>query len=98
MIEFISQNWQLITAMAAGFGYLYKQVKSMRNGLRALLRADLIRLHNKYYDELHYCPIYVKQALADEYKEYHAIGGNGVGTNMYEDLMGLPTKPPEEDG
>lgn len=97
MFEFISKNWQLITAMIAGFGYLYKQVAAMRSGLRALLRADLIRLHNKYHDELRYCPLYVKQALEDEYKEYHALNGNGVGTNMYEDLMKLPTKPPEEE-
>lgn len=97
MIDFISKNWQILTAMAAGLAYLYRQVSAMRSGLRALLRADLIRLHNKYYDELHYCPIYVKRALEDEYKEYHTLKGNGVGTNMYEDLMDLPTKPPEQE-
>lgn len=69
----------------------------MRRGLRALLRADIIRLYNKYHDELGWCPVYVKQALEEEYQEYHNIGGNGVGTQMYEAIMALPTEPPEEN-
>ena len=58
-----------------------------RKGIRALLRADLIRLYNKYHDDLGYYPIYVKQSLEKEYKEYHALKGNDVGTNMYKALM-----------
>ena len=38
-----------------------------------------------------------KQALEEEYQEYHNIGGNGVGTQMYESIMALPTEPPEEN-
>lgn len=94
MIEFIKDNWQIITAMLTGFGYVFTQIIAMRRGLRALLRADLIRLYNKYHDDLRYCPLYVKQALEDEYKQYHTLKGNGVGTNMYEGLMALPTEPP----
>lgn len=96
MIEFLSNNWQLLTAMCAAVSYLYFQVVAMRKGIRALIRADLIRLYNKYHDDLEYCPLYVKQALEDEYKQYHALKGNGVGTNMYEALMALPTEPPEK--
>ena len=93
MIEFVRENWQIITAMVTGFGYLFAQVAAMRRGVRALLRADLIRLYNKYHDDLGYCPIYVKQSLEDEYKQYHTLKGNGVGTNMYQALMALPTEP-----
>ena len=67
-------------------------VRINRKGIRALLRADLIRLYNKYHDDLGYCLIYVKQSLEEEYKEYHALRGNGVGTNMYKALMALPTE------
>lgn len=96
MIEFISENWKILTTVFAGMGYLYGQVIAMRKGIRALLRADLIRLYNKYHDELGYCPLYVKQALEDEYQQYHRLKGNGVGTNMYNALMALPTEPPHE--
>lgn len=76
--------------------YIYYQVIAMRKGIRALLRADLIRLYNKYHDDYGYCPLYVKQSLEDEYKQYHTLKGNGVGTQIYHALMELPTEPPHE--
>ena len=95
LIDFITKHWHLLIALMTAFAYLCSQVFAMRKGIRALLRADLIRLYNKYHDELGYCPIYVKQSLEDEYQQYHALKGNGVGTNMYEALMALPTEPPK---
>lgn len=92
MIEYLSDNWQLICTLAGAVLFLYRQVIATRKGVRALLRADLIRLHNKYHDDLGYCPIYVKQALEDEYQQYHALRGNGVGTKLYNELMNLPTQ------
>ena len=74
---------------------LNRQIIATRKGIRALLRADLIRLYNKYHDDLGYCPVYVKQSLEDEYQQYHALKGNGVGTNLYHALMALPTEPQE---
>lgn len=97
VIKFITENWQLITFVSTCMIYFGRQVIATRKGIRALLRADLIRLYNKYHDDLGYCPIYVKQSLEDEYVEYHALKGNGVGTRMYEALMALPTEPKEGD-
>lgn len=97
MIEFLKDNWQMLTALVTGLGYMYRQIMATRKGIRALLRADLIRLYNKYHDELGYCPIYVKQSLEDEYQQYHALKGNGVGTNLYNALMALPTEPPHKE-
>lgn len=96
-LKFISDNWQIITAFLTAIAYLYRQVVATRKGVRALLRADLIRLYNKYHDDLGYCPVYVKQSLEDEYQQYHALRGNGVGTNLYNALMALPTEPQEGD-
>ena len=96
MIEFISDNWKLLSVIFGAMAYLYKQIMATRRGIRALLRADLIRLYNKYHDDLKYCPLYVKQALEDEYESYHILKGNGVGTQMYEALMALPTEPPHK--
>lgn len=97
MLEIVRENWQLLTAFGSAMIYLYSQLAATRRGLRALLRADLIRLYNKYHDDLGYCPLYVKQSLEDEYKQYHALRGNGVGTNLYNALMALPTEPRKEN-
>ena len=93
MLEFIADNWQILTTFLTVIAYLYRQIVATRKGIRALLRADLIRLYNKYHDDLGYCPVYVKQSLEDEYQQYHALRGNGVGTNLYNALMALPTEP-----
>ena len=97
MIDFILDNWKLLSVVFGGMAYLYKQIMATRHGIRALLRADLIRLYNKYHDDLGYCPIYVRQSLEDEYQQYHALKGNGVGTNLYNALMALPTEPPHKN-
>lgn len=96
MFEFISDNWQILTLLFSAVGYMYRQIIATRKAIRALLRADLIRLYNKYHDDLGYCPIYVRQSLEDEYRQYHALKGNGVGTNLYNALMALPTEPPQK--
>ncbi len=100
-IRFLQDNWKILSvffsALAAVATYLYTQISATRAGIRALLRADIIRLYNKYHDDLGYCPIYVKEALTDEYKQYHALKGNGVGTNLYNALMKLPTEPPDKE-
>ena len=88
MIKFLSENWALLSFVVSAIAYIYYQVIAMRKGIRALLRADLIRLYNKYHDDRGYCPLYVKQ--------YHTLKGNGVGTQMYNALMALPTEPQHE--
>ena len=98
IIEFVSGNWQIVTLLTSVIAYLYKQIIAQRKGIRALIRADIIRLYNKYHDDLGYCPIFVKEALEDEYKQYHALRGNGVGTNLYNAIMALPTEPPNKEG
>lgn len=95
MLEFLRENWQVLTAVGSVLLYLYAQLVATRRAIRALLRADLIRLYNKYHDDIGYCPVYVKQSLEDEYQQYHALRGNGVGTNLYNALMALPTEPKE---
>ena len=38
----------------------------------------------------------IRALLEDEYKQYHTLKGNGVGTQMYNALMALPTEPQHE--
>lgn len=74
---------------AVTFGW--KFFSAIRTGLQCLLRAEIIRSHEKYM-ERRYCPIYARESLRRAYKAYHVLGGNDVATSLYNDLMKLPTE------
>lgn len=68
-----------------------KRESALEDGVQCLLRAEIIRNHDKYLEKKH-CPIYAKEALRRAYKAYHALGGNDVATQLYEEVMELPTE------
>ncbi len=61
-------------------------------GLLALLRQALYDAYNKW-SEKGYCPIYAMETSEKIYEQYHALGGNDVGTELFERLKELPTQP-----
>lgn len=65
-------------------------------GTQCLLRAEIIRSHEKYIDK-GFCPVYAKESLTREYQAYHNLGGNDVATALYEQLMTLPNERRGED-
>lgn len=71
-----------------------KRESALEEGLKCLLRAEIIRNHDKYLDK-GYCPIYAKEALKRAYAAYHALRGNDVATQLYNEVMALPTEPHE---
>lgn len=83
----------VITAVVTGLITYVKvvktSVKSLKDGLLSLLRAELIRSHDKYTRK-GFCPLYAKEALEKAYKAYSALGGNGAMKQVYEDTMELP--------
>ncbi len=66
------------------------RTQQIENGLQSLLRAEIIRSHEKYMDR-EYCPVYAREALTRIYESYHALGGNGTMTELYKQVMTLPT-------
>jgi hypothetical protein len=60
-------------------------------GIRSLLRAELIHEHRKWAKR-GYCPLESKEYVERMYEAYHGLGGNGVGTGLYTELMELPTE------
>lgn len=69
--------------------------KAIQDGLQSLLRTEIIRQNEKYVERC-YCPIYAKDALRRVYEAYHALGGNGVMTDLYNDVMQLPETLPKQ--
>lgn len=85
-------EWLVPAALGACVGFISSmllRMKAIKLGLQCLLRAEIIRSHDKYTDRK-YCPIYAKEALTRAYKAYHTLGGNDVATELYKDTMGLP--------
>lgn len=82
----------VVTASIVYFKTLRKKNKALQNGLQSLLRSDIIRKHEKYTEQ-NFCPIYAKDALRREYEAYHDLGGNGVITDLYNDILALPEAP-----
>lgn len=81
-----------ITAVGMVFSHIKKQSKAQKaisQGLQALLRSDIIRIHDKYCEQ-EYCPLDIKEALHREYIAYHNLGGNDIATHLYEETMELP--------
>lgn len=81
----------ILGAIVGAIGLWFGILRSLRDGLQCLLRAEIIRQHEKWTDR-GYCPIWAKQALTREYKAYHALKGNDVATGLYVDTMELPDK------
>ncbi len=68
-----------------------KRYNALENGLKSLLRSEIIRAYEKYTERGH-CPIYAREPLTKAYEAYHALGGNSTATSLYEKTMQLPTE------
>ncbi len=71
--------------------FLINQIKGVRLGVQALLRAQMISDYNKYHD-LGYAPIYARQNFENCWAQYHALGANGVMDDLHEKFLELPTE------
>ena len=90
-------NWLCLLGvpalLAAAGRYFYQQIKGVRMGVKALLRAQMISDYNKW-TERGYAPIYAKQNFENLWEQYHAIKGpNGVVDGLRATFMALPTEP-----
>ena len=58
----------------------------------AVARAMIIRECNHYIAK-GYAPLYALDSISDMYKAYHALGGNGAVTGIYNEFLTLPHSP-----
>ena len=104
MIDFIIKYWLefgfgLLTA-CVGFGFklMSTKMKARKKEDDAIKEGVLALLHDRLYQG---CKYYIHQGkIADDemknmeylYNGYHALGGNGTGTELYERIKKLPLK------
>lgn len=72
-------------------GKVFKRHQALDEGVKCLLRGELIRAYNHYMDKGE-LPIYARENMDDTYKAYHALGGDGAITDMMTELRKLPTR------
>lgn len=66
---------------------LKDRISVIEDGVRALLFDKISRLHQETVQQGLPVPVSVKQRADAAYQAYAALGGNGVGKHMYEELM-----------
>lgn len=88
----------LLTGAVAGVLRLaFTQIKGIRLGVKALLRAQMISEYN-IWEAAGYAPIYARQNFQNLWEQYHAIkGANGVIDDIHDRFLALPTEPPKEE-
>ena len=100
MGEFLMQTYLialpiLLTSLSGYVVYLLKAQKKDRSanskGTMLLLRVQLIEYHDKYV-QLGEIPSYAYCNFVEMYEAYHALGGNGMVTKMYEEIQELHLK------
>lgn len=102
MPEWIAHYWVQWVFGLIGSGILalafyvrdrFKRIDAMEIGLRASLYDRLYYLHGKYM-LVGWISVPDLENITGIYKGYHGLGGNGVGTKLYDDLHKLPNFPP----
>ena len=96
MNEILLQTYLIALPIILGYiVWLLKQQKKNRDansrGTMLLLRVQLIEYHDKYM-KLGEIPSYAYQNLCEMYDAYHALGGNGMVTKMYNEIQEIHLK------
>lgn len=73
-----------------------KNMDALMKGVQAVLRAQMIRDYN-YYKDKGYAPIYAKDNFENCFKQYEALGANGVMSQIYLEFMTFDTRPTETE-
>ena len=93
MNEILLQTYTIALPILLGYiVWLLKQQKKDKDanskGTMLLLRVQLIEYHDKYM-KLGEIPSYAYDNFIEMYNAYHALGGNGMVTKMYNEIQAL---------
>lgn len=87
-----------IIALPIFLGYIVWVLKQQKNdkyanskGTMLLLRVQLIEYHDKYM-KIGEMPSYAYDNFVEMYNAYHALGGNGMVTKMYNEIQEIHLK------
>lgn len=98
MLNTILNYWLeiIITSITSFIIYMFKSYIGIKNGLKALLRSEIVRIYETY-TKLGYCPSYIKENANEIYLNYHKLKGNGMATSMINEIYKLPQEVVEDE-
>ena len=70
---------------------LNDQSKALSEGVRSILRHEIIELHRTYTDQ-QYMTLEQSEYLDDTYQAYTGLGGNHLAGRLYDELQQLPIR------
>lgn len=70
-----------------------KRDQAVEYGLQTLLYQKLQQIHSEMIRRGGWCPDEVKKTADRIYTAYHDLGGNGVGTSIWQDIMTSHSQP-----
>lgn len=93
MEQFLMQTYIITLPIVLGYiVWLLKRQKNDRDanskGTMLLLKVQLIEYHDRYV-ALKHIPSYALDNFIEMYKAYHDLGGNGMVTEMYKEILEL---------
>lgn len=93
MGRFLMETYAMVLPAVLGYiVWLLKRQKRDRDangkGTMLLLRVQLIEYHDRYV-ALGHIPSYALENCIEMYEAYHELGGNGMVTEMYKEILEL---------
>ena len=93
MGRFLMETYAVVLPVVLGYiVWLLKRQKRDRDangkGTMLLLRVQLIEYHDRYM-ALGHIPSYALENFIEMYEAYHELGGNGMVTEMYKEILEL---------
>lgn len=78
--------------LGARFSMLRKRDEALYCGMRVLLRSSLNDAYVYYVTDQHPLSLERKREIDEAYEAYSALGGNGTGAQLYEELCEIPVR------
>ena len=86
----------LIASLWQKFRRSQQEQDAIKLGLQSLLRGEITKAYYTYKDK-GWIPVYALSSVEANYKNYKALGVDGVMDGLWEELMALPHTRPEEN-
>ena len=84
----------LIATLWQKFRKSQEEQDAIKMGLQSLLRGEITKAYYMYKDK-GWIPLYALQSIEANYKNYEALGENGVIDGLWKEMMALPHTRPE---
>lgn len=76
----------LCAALLAFMASTWRSIRSLRDGVRSLLRCEIVHAHRMYVLRGEPMGLEDLEYVQRTYQAYHGLGGNGMGTKLWHDI------------